>query len=247
MAVTKRRPNTRVEAIVARSNTKKKKAQLNAAVKWCKENNSRGHAALKTGLFSLIKSRSTIDNRLDGKIITGCEKQYCSILTNEEESVVRFVKNKNHCRQGINKKELTNLILDIVKIRDYANKKFKGGRRYSSLSVNAKRALQSGKLSRSFWKRWDTKYDNLRLKRQGIVSLNRAMNCTCDMASSHLDALAKELIDAGNFTSTKQVAPGVWTGQINTSRVFNHDETPQFIIYDVDGTPNGLVYAGRGE
>ena len=45
----------------------------------------------------------------------------------------------------------------------------------------------------------------------------------------------------------KQAAPGVWTGQINTSRVFNHDETPQFINYGVDGTPNGLVYAGRRE
>lgn len=105
---------------------------------------------MKTGLSNLIKSRSTTDNRLDGKIITGCKKQYCSILTNEEEeSVVRFVKNKNRCLQGINKKGLTNLILDSVKIRDYGNKKFKGGRRYNSLSVNAKRALQSGKLSRS--------------------------------------------------------------------------------------------------
>ena len=147
------------------------------------------------------------------------------------------------------------LILDIVKIRDYANKKFKGGRRYNSLLVNAKRALQSGKLSRSFWKRWDAKNNDLRMKRQGTVSMNRAMNCTRDMASSHLHTLAKELIDAGIFTNTKQVAPGVWTGQINTSRVFNHDETPQFINYGIDGTlngllyatPNGLVYAGRGE
>ena len=192
----------------------------------------------------MIKSRSTIDNRLDGKIVTGCEKQYCCILTHlEEESVVRFVKNKNRCLQGINKKQLTNLILDILKIRDYANKKLKGGRRYTNLSVNAKRALQNKKLSRSFWKRWDAKHDDLRMKRQGTVTMNRAMNCTRDMASSHLDALAKELIDAGIFTNTKQVAPGVWTGQINTSRVFNHDETPQFINYGVDGTPN----AGRGE
>ena len=30
-------------------------------------------------------------------------------------------------------------------------------------------------------------------------------------------------------------------------RIFNHDETPQFINYGVDGTPNGLVYAGRGD
>ncbi|CAB3982875.1 Hypothetical predicted protein [Paramuricea clavata] len=114
MAPTKGRPNTRAEARVARSNIKKKEAQLHAAVQWCRENNARGHAALKTGLFNLIKSRST---SLDGKIVTGCEKQYCCILTHlEEESVVRFVKNKNRCLQGINKKQLTNLILDILKI-----------------------------------------------------------------------------------------------------------------------------------
>ena len=191
MAPTKRRPNTHAEAIVARSNTKKKEAQLNAAVKWCKENNARGHTALKSGLFNLIKSRSTINNRLDGKIITGCEKQYCSILTDKEGSVVMFVKNKNRCLQEINKKELTNLILDIVKIRDFANKKFTGGWCYNNLSVNAKRALQSGKLSRSFWKSWDTKHDDLQMDKTGnrVHAMNRAMNCTRDMAS-HLDALA---------------------------------------------------------
>ena len=40
---------------------------------------------------------------------------------------------------------------------------------------------------------------------------------------------------------------GVWTGNVDTARIFNHDETPQFINYGVDGTPNGLVYAGRGD
>ena len=30
-------------------------------------------------------------------------------------------------------------------------------------------------------------------------------------------------------------------------RYHYHDKTPQFINYGVDGTPNGLVYAGRGE
>ena len=27
----------------------------------------------------------------------------------------------------------------------------------------------------------------------------------------------------------------------------NHDETPQFVNYGVDGSANGLVYAGKGE
>ena len=150
----KRKPNTKAEARVTRSSIKTKQAQIRAAIKWCQENNARSYAALNTGLFPLIKSRSTIDStigsRLDGKFVTGSEKQYCSILTNEEEeSIVIFVKNKNHCLQGINKSELTTLIPDIIKIRDYANKKYKGRRGFGKLSANAKRALRTKKLSRS--------------------------------------------------------------------------------------------------
>ena len=142
--------------------------------------------------------------------MTGSEKQYCSILTNEEEeSIVRFVRNKNCCLQGINKRKLTTLILDIIKIRDYANKKYKGGRGFCELSANAKRALRAKKLSRSFWKRLDAKHDHLRMKRQGTVSMNRTLNCIRDMACSHLDALAQELIDTGIFTNAKQIQPGL--------------------------------------
>ena len=61
------------------------------------------------------------------------------------------------------------------------------------------------------------------------------------------DALAAELIEVGIFTNAVQEERGVWTGNIDTERIFNHDETPQFINYGVDGTPNGLVYAGRGD
>ena len=78
------------------------------------------------------------------------------------------------------------------------------------------------------------------------MSTNTALNCTRDMACSRLNALAQELIDTGIFTNAKQIQPGVWTGKIDNTRVYNHDETPQFINYGVDGTPNGLVYAGRG-
>ena len=67
------------------------------------------------------------------------------------------------------------------------------------------------------------------------------------MACSHLDALAQELIDAGIFTNAKQIQAGVWTGKIDVTRVYNYDETPQFIKYGVDGTPNGLVYVGYGD
>ena len=117
----------------------------------------------------------------------------------------------NRCLQGINKSELTTLILYILKIRQHANKKFKGGRGFNKLSANAKRALETKNLSRSFWKRWDAKHDDLGIKRQGTISMNRALNCTLDMACSHLDALAMELIDRCIFTDAKQIETGLWT------------------------------------
>ena len=79
-------PNTKAEAVVARKRIDKKNDQITKAVEWCIENNAHGHAALKTGMFNLIKDRGTIDRRLDGKMKTGIEKQYCSILTAAEEN-----------------------------------------------------------------------------------------------------------------------------------------------------------------
>ena len=139
--------NNKAEALVVQKKRERKAAQLEEACRWCIENNARGYKALSTGLFPLIKDKATINNRLDNKVITGKEKEYCSILTSEEEeSLVRFVKNKNQCLQGINKAELTWFILDVLKIRDHVNKTKKGGRSFKKLSDNAKKALANKRL-----------------------------------------------------------------------------------------------------
>ena len=59
--------------------------------------------------------------------------------------------------------------------------------------------------------------------------------------------MADELIACRIMKNYKKIKKGVWVGDIATERVFNHDETPQFINYGVDGTTAGLVYAGKGE
>ena len=60
-------------------------AQLDEAVQWCKENECRGFAAIKSGLFPFIRDARIINARLDGKVQTGQEKRYCSILIKIEE------------------------------------------------------------------------------------------------------------------------------------------------------------------
>ena len=67
------------------------------------------------------------------------------------------------------------------------------------------------------------------------------------MVCNHLNELAEELIECNNFIDGNQLETGVWKGDIDTARIYNHDETPHLINYGVDGTPNGLVYAGRRE
>ena len=71
-------PNNKAEAQVARKKILRKEEQLNNAVAWCREHNVRGYSAIKSGLFPLVKNTRTIDKHLDGKIITGQEKNYCS-------------------------------------------------------------------------------------------------------------------------------------------------------------------------
>ena len=65
------RANNKAEAIVGRKYTNAKNQQLRETVQYCFDNNVRGHTALKTGKFHLIKDRETINRRLDGKIKTG--------------------------------------------------------------------------------------------------------------------------------------------------------------------------------
>ena len=57
-------PSTKAEAVVARKSTNEKNQQLEEAIAWCKENNARGQAALKTGLFSNIWDRWATKDRL---------------------------------------------------------------------------------------------------------------------------------------------------------------------------------------
>ena len=241
-------PGNKAQAAVRRKFTETKNQQLCEAVEYCITNGVRGQAALSTGQFNLIKDRETINRRLDGKVKTGQERGYCSIFTVEEEdSVVKYVKNMNRACRGLNRAKVSKLLLDILRIKDHANKKLKGGRKYAKLTPNARKALEDNKLSRSFWRRFDAKHPSLTTKRQGHVSVNRALSCTREMACEHLDDLAEELIAAGIMTNEEQVESGVYKGDIDLTRVFNCDETPQFVSYGVDGTSAGLVYAAKGD
>ena len=81
---------------VTRDKQNQKQEQIDKALDWCKEHNYRGYAALGTGLFPLIKDVKTINRRLDGVVENKKEREYCSVLTIDEETqIVDHIKNKN--------------------------------------------------------------------------------------------------------------------------------------------------------
>ena len=150
--------------------------------------------------------------------------------------------------QGATCAEATKYIHDILHVRQHLNKQCKGGRAYQLISYNGKKFLANGKLSKSFWRRFENDYPSLTRKRQGHHSAKRVFACTEAMVRQYLDDLAEELIWTGIFMNAKQIEPGVWTGSIDTSHMFNHDEMAQFIDYGVSSSATRvLTYCGRGE
>ena len=239
---------SKAKAQVQRKLYEQKLEQIEAAVKYCKENNCRGKKALATGQFPLIRDHKTITRRLDGEVKSGYEKAHVSILLPEEEDcLVNYAINKARAMQPMKRSKMNEMIMNILRIRVAANKKMGGGRRREKLSRSAHEALKKGKVGQFFWMRFEAKFQKvLTRKRVGHTSLARAAACTTAMAIAHMDSLAEELISKGIMVDAVQEEPGVWTGSIDGSRVLNHNETPQAIRYGIDSSTKNLAYCGKG-
>ena len=213
-----------------------KNEQLNKTIAFCIDNNCRGYAAISAGVCPDIKDRRTINRRLDKELNIGTEKEYCQALTNMgEKIIVNYIKNKSEALQPVRRRDLNEVIIQMLKLRDIFNRRMKGGRKFIKLSSFARAALRNGKVGKGFWGRFDAKFKNLSKRRASTVALKRVLACTKEEAINHLDGLAAELIEAGIFVNAVQKEKGVWEGDIDTSRIFNHDETPQFVNYGQNG------------
>ena len=167
-------------------------------------------------------------------------------MVSEEQCLVKYIKNRNRSYQPLNRADVGAIIVNILLARRANNKRL-GHRNSTRLSENAKLVVEKQKLGRRFWTRFNAVHGDLSIKRRGNISVNRALNCTHAMAEQHIDELAEVLQAAGIMKGASKTKSGVWTGEVDVKRIFNHDKTPQFIQYGIDGTPSGLYYAGKGE
>ena len=108
----------------------------------------------------------------------------------------------NFCNQGISRPGTAAVLLKLFEIRKWGFKKY-GAKQYMPLSKAANDALKKNKVSRSFFRRFEAKHTELMKKRQGMVSMSRALNYLREMAKNHINELATKLIRLGIFTDAE--------------------------------------------
>lgn len=222
-----------------------KSEQLGKALNYCRANNCTGRAAIANGICPDIKDARTINRRLNGEIEVGKEKEYCQILTCDEEIIlVNFIKNKSQAFQPDRRKDCHEIIIQMLKSRNDLNEQTKG----KKLSSNSRKVLETGKIGKDFWRRFEAKFLTLSNRKMvSVTSLKRISACTKEMAMQHLDSLAGELIAAGIFADPIRIEPGVWDGTIDTSRIYNHVESHQLVRCGQDGTEPEFFHCERGK
>lgn len=142
--------DTRAQASVRRSQLALRERELTQVVKYCKENNCRGYRAISNGICPSIKDPRTINARLDGKVFTGKEKEYCSILTDSEENMlIKYMINKSRAYQPQNRSKVYEMAVKMLKVREHVNKKLKGGRLYKKLTSPAQLCIQRNRLHKA--------------------------------------------------------------------------------------------------
>ena len=255
--VRKKKHNTLMHLGMYQERVTARREEIKAAVNWCKEQRCRGFKAISSGLFPLIKDPRTINKYIDGVLTLETVKQYCSILTDQEEQMLlKTIINKARSYQPMKRKDSRAFALQMLQVRDAGNQnkskrhESRGGRGFRKLSKTSKRCLENNRVGRRFIRRFEYKYrKQLSTKRKGVSSLKRVMACSRGTAVEHIDDLATELSQCGIMKDAVKEKDGTWRGVIeDPRRVLNHDETPQFINYDaVDGTARNIFYCAKGE
>ena len=224
-----------------------KKKEIEEAVAYCRENNCKGYKAISDLNLQYCKDPRTINAHLERDYEAGKKRQM--LTEQEEKSLVRFLINKNRACQGLNENQIAGVVLNILRVRKENNRRLLHGGwdKKTPLSNAAKQALEKNYVGHSFFRRLRAAHPELKPKNRHKVSVKRGLRCTEDMAIEYLDELAKLLIEVGIAPDLKQKSPGIWEGKVDVSRIWAHDETPQFINFNASGQSKKKIYAGSGD
>eukprot|EP00734_Pompholyxophrys_sp_LG126_P000205 Pompholyxophrys_sp_v1_NODE_43_length_3196_cov_8.157275.p2 type:complete len:237 gc:universal NODE_43_length_3196_cov_8.157275:2858-2148(-) len=213
------------EKIVKFKEKEERNKQYEAAIEYCERHSCRGDQAISSFLFPLCNATS-INARLDKKVIPGQREQNLRLLTNQEES--DFITWLNGCaanNQPKNRIAQGEIILEILKGRTIQNSRVFSSQRIP-LSGAAKLALKKNRITGRWFR--DFYARNCERIVEKVVEKRdkkRIVSSTKETVQEHFYGdfgLLAELKNAGIIDNNNE---------IDRTRLLNWDETPQFIDY----------------
>ena len=120
---------------------------------YCCANNCKGCKTIGDLNLKLCKDPRTINHHLSREVVPGGDVR---ILTDhEEKTLVKYLINRNRACQGLNDQQVAGVVLNILRVWQKHNQEKKKGvgnwNKYIPLSVNAKQAVATKKVLRSFF------------------------------------------------------------------------------------------------
>ena len=169
----------------------------------------------RASLFQRWKVRDAAVKKSDGRSI---------LSEGEEELLVNWIKQKNDAHQSVSRTEIESTVIAMLQLRRETNRR---GGTIIPLSNAALQTLLHGKLSQIFFTRFFADHPELNEGTASQTSQRRTGACTRGTAEKHIAGLVKVLTELGIMEADGTISPE------NCRRIFNCDETPQFINYAV--------------
>jgi hypothetical protein len=177
---------------------------------------------LASGRVPLVK-RATLFRELGKRKQRGRQADLRSILSISEEAIlVDYIMLKNQAAQSLSRAEIAKVIIQMLQLREAVNRR---GGTIIPLSRAAKIVLANKAVSQAFFARFFADHPELKEGTATQTSQRRAGACTRGAAEKHIAGLNKMLKELGIMEEGGTISVE------NSRRIFNCDETPQFINY----------------
>jgi hypothetical protein len=210
------------------------------AVAWCKANKKGAKAAVNSGSFPLVTSQK-LHNRLKKKVDDMKYHEGSRILTEEEECQLVDWMLRNSDGNAAPPKDQVDVEIVRMLGRRHAYRAHTGWRKGTPLSQPALKVLNSANVN----KNWHTKF-----ARKWAAELDFDPPVAED--SSRVAKQTEKTVQAHFYAPAGLEAclkkHGIMdpvTGRIDTSRVINWDETPQFLDFGANKGGGKTTFYGR--
>lgn len=211
-------------------------AQLESALAYCRNKSCGARKALteNPGRWPDV-TRSTLHAKLSQKSKQTAKEHKDAILTRQErKDLAETMRRAADGGCAMRKVDRDYAVLDILRWRKSQNAV--GGRGFSVLSGPAKSTLKNGKASKVFWRKFFKDFTDLHPNHKVVTtSMQRAKQCTREVAAEHLDKLRKTAAKLGIYDlEADRFVPGkqgniIWLDEMN--QFFNYLLAPGNNLY----------------